>query len=55
MVVMEWVRIAITVWLCFGVLVTIGQVDKPREPISSGTASLAAILTALMIWGIWLL
>lgn len=49
------VRIALTCWFCLGVLLTIGQIGKPRGPVTSGVASVSAITTALIVWAVWVL
>ena len=52
---MTWLRIMLTVWFSFAVIVTLSQIDQPRKPLTSGTAILSTIFTAGYIWAIWIL
>ena len=50
-----WLRIMLTVWFSFGVIVTLSQIDQPRKPLTSGVAILSTIFAVGFIWAVWIL
>lgn len=49
---MQWFLYAVAAWLTFGGLSTISTVGKPRQPVSSGTATVTVVITAVIVTGL---
>ena len=46
-------RIALTAFLGLGALLTVAIIDKPRKPLTAGTAVITVIINSLIIAGLW--
>lgn len=50
---MMWLRMLLTAFFMLGALITISGIDKPRQPITTGTAILSSLFTVGLVWAVW--
>lgn len=50
---MTWFGVVYLVLSILGVLIKIGTIGKPRDPVDAEDALLAIVVTGLILWGLF--